>query len=117
MSDNYEVVTINGRQRPAHDVIEENIIGRPLAEDEVVHHINGDKRDNRPENLKVMKRSAHTSMHKRGEVFTPESLDKMSRSHSGVRSQQRKLTDEQVTAIVQKLLRIWCEPQDDRRDP
>ena len=46
-----------------HRIIAEQMIGRPLTSDEVVHHINGDKKDNRPENLQVMLKSEHMSMH------------------------------------------------------
>lgn len=41
----------------------ESIVGRALTSDEVVHHINGDKRDNRPENLQLMSRSEHMLEH------------------------------------------------------
>lgn len=46
-----------------HIVIAERTIGRRLMPDEVVHHINGIKHDNRPENLQVMKRSEHIKLH------------------------------------------------------
>jgi hypothetical protein len=46
-----------------HTVLMERKIGRYLEPDEVVHHINHDRKDNRIENLLLMKKHDHCSMH------------------------------------------------------
>jgi hypothetical protein len=52
----------NGRVRE-HRLIAERKIGRPLTSSDIVHHLNGDKTDNRPENLRVLTRSEHSRLH------------------------------------------------------
>lgn len=47
-----------------HRIVAEQKLGRPLKTGEVVHHINENKRDNRPENLMVFKSQAeHAAWH------------------------------------------------------
>lgn len=46
-----------------HRVVAERTIGRFLTQDEVVHHVNGIKDDNRPENLQVMTVTEHRKEH------------------------------------------------------
>lgn len=46
-----------------HRTVIERTLGRKLRTDECVHHKNGNKLDNRPENLEVMTRSEHMKHH------------------------------------------------------
>lgn len=46
-----------------HIVVAEDMMGRRLSSDEVVHHLNMIRDDNRPDNLLVMTRSQHTKLH------------------------------------------------------
>lgn len=46
-----------------HTILMERKLGRYLSNDEVVHHINHDKSDNRIENLMLMTKYEHRSMH------------------------------------------------------
>lgn len=47
-----------------HHLVMEQKIGRPLTREEVVHHINGFKDDNRPSNLLLLPNTgAHTRLH------------------------------------------------------
>ena len=52
-----------GRYVAEHRLVLEDKIGRLLTNDEVAHHKNGDKQDNRPENLELMTFSKHSSHH------------------------------------------------------
>ena len=63
MQSRIKYITHNGKQRLEHRVIMEKIVGRELTRDEIVHHINLDPRDNRPENLMLMNQSDHVSYH------------------------------------------------------
>lgn len=55
------------RGRYAHRAAAEILLGRPLKEGEVVHHLNGDKDDWSPHNVIVMpSQSAHARVEKLG---------------------------------------------------
>lgn len=57
-------MTLEG-YRYEHRVVMEGILGRPLATEEVVHHVNGDPLDNRPENLCLTTKNGHNVIHGR----------------------------------------------------
>jgi hypothetical protein len=46
-----------------HIVIAEKFLGRRMGGDEVCHHLNGIRDDNRPTNILVLSRSQHTKLH------------------------------------------------------
>ena len=59
----YRRVNKDGVVLLEHRAIMEELLGRPLRSNEVVHHIDGDKHNNEPSNLMVVSREEHARIH------------------------------------------------------
>lgn len=78
----YKTIRVDGKKKLLHRYLMEKKLGRQLLNNEYVHHINGNKLDNRIENLMVMSPKDHANLHNRkypnvkkcvicGKEFTP----------------------------------------------
>ena len=91
---------VRGKRIDEHRLIMQNVLGRKLDRNEVVHHIDGNKSNNSLENLIVMTRSEHTRLHGTKRECSKETREKRSKAALGKpRKDLRVLTDEQKLYI------------------
>lgn len=66
----YKILVINGKAQKEHRLVVEKALGKPLPPTAIVHHLNGDKTDNRPCNLVVCPDEAyHQMLHRRQQAL------------------------------------------------
>jgi len=53
------------RGQHEHRLVAEQKYGRVLGPDDIVHHVDGNKRNNHPDNLQLMTRSEHIAVHRK----------------------------------------------------
>lgn len=68
----YERVSIDKNKRVlVHRYVMEQHLGKKLTKDEHIHHKNGNKLDNRLENLQIVSQLEHNLVHKRKFIYCP----------------------------------------------
>jgi hypothetical protein len=63
ISRGYRILHVNGKTIGEHRHVMAQILGRPLARNEHVHHKNGNRLDNRPDNLVIVSPDEHKLLH------------------------------------------------------
>lgn len=65
----YKQISQHGVRDYEHRLVVEGLLGRQLESNEHVHHINGNRLDNRPDNLMVVTQAEHMLIHSTQRAF------------------------------------------------
>jgi hypothetical protein len=73
----YKALKIDGKRIDEHRYLVEKVIGRKLKRNEVVHHKDGNKRNNDLLNLEILSLSEHSSMHVKEQMKNPDYINEL----------------------------------------
>ena len=100
----YVRIYVDGKQKRLHRYLMEQKLGRPLMNNEVVHHIDGNKFNNSIDNLELISRSKHMSIHKEIKELSLEAQTKYTLDYSEI---YEMYVNQAKTAIeISKILAI-----------
>lgn len=102
-SQGYRVISVNNKRIREHRYVMEQHLDRKLRPGEVIHHKNGDKLDNRLDNLELTTLEAHTSHHHTGRV-----VSESARKKSGDARRGQVISQEQRQKISESLKRYFA---------
>lgn len=85
----YRLINIGiGKYELEHRVEMEKYIGRKLRKEEIVHHVNENRLDNRIENLKIMTPGEHSRLHMTGFKVSAETIEKLKKIRAGTNQKE-----------------------------
>lgn len=70
-TDGYKCIGIGKRKYYEHRLVAEKMLGRPLKNGDIIHHIDGNKSNNAASNLRILTQNEHAKLHrpKTGKFF------------------------------------------------
>jgi len=109
----YCTITTNGITKSEHRLIAAYFSGKLLSEGEVVHHINYDSLDNRPENLQIMDYKTHDQLHGKDKLGKNNPVFKIKDRDSWIRKQRelnqglknsnsKNISNEEIVRLIKK---------------